>query len=273
MLASAPELSGANCSAPGVALLRAHAVLLGERIDVQALSGDRLAPGAVFIQSDSRARAIAFRHGTLVTFDMPSADEQALIERVLTHVKDAFPEHEQERVEIKICEEMPAVGVAEALSLPNRSHEVLLIVGDVLAKSVSLARSESRIAATFERIEPLAVDLQRTGKVDRRSSELVRQVAAMLLIEHRMVGRLEIADKPDLLWERPDLERVYLALADEFELSERDVVLKRKLTLLNRSAELFLNLLNEKRSLRVEWYIVALIVVEIALSLYELVLR
>ncbi|MCA9626647.1 MAG: RMD1 family protein, partial [Myxococcales bacterium] len=200
-------------------------------------------------------------------------EARALIETVVAQVRDPFPDREQEQVEIKICEENQAGRSIDGLSLPNTSPEVLLIVADVLAKSVSLARSEARIAANFERIEPFAVHLQRTGKVDRRSSELVRQVAAMLLIEHRMVGRLEIAEKPDLLWERPDLERVYLALTDEFELSERDVVLERKLTLLNRSAELFLNLLNEKRSLRVEWYIVALIVVEIALSVYDLLSR
>ncbi|MGE0321053.1 MAG: RMD1 family protein [Polyangiaceae bacterium] len=251
--------------------LAAHAILLGERIDVQGLVGDRLAPGAVLLRAESGAHAIAFRHGTLVCFDMSATEESALLERMTPQVKDPFPEQERERVTLKICEENQKS--SDALSLPSTSPEVLLIVADVLAKSVSLARSEARIGVTFERIEPLAVHLQRTGKVDRRSSELVRQVAAMLLIEHRMVGRLEIADKPDLLWERPDLERVYLALSDEFELSERDTVLKRKLTLLNRSAELFLNLLNEKRSLRVEWYIVALIVVEIGLSVYELFSR
>ncbi|MCA9647059.1 MAG: RMD1 family protein [Polyangiaceae bacterium] len=249
-----------------------QAILLGERIDVQRLDGERLASGAVLLGSEAAPSAIVFRHGTVVCFDLSSTEQNALIARLQHQVKDAFSDLEREGVTLKICEETQ-LKVSDPLTLPNRSLEVLLVVADVLAKSVSLARSESRIGATFERIEPLAVHLERTGKVDRRSSELVRQVAAMLLIEHRMVGRLEIADKPELLWERPDLERLYLALADEFELSERDVVLKRKLTLLNRSAELFLNLLNEKRSLRVEWYIVALIVVEIGLSVYDLLAR
>jgi uncharacterized Rmd1/YagE family protein len=40
--------------------------------------------------------------------------------------------------------------------------------------------------------------------------------------------------------------------------------------LLSRTIETVLDLLNQRRSLRVEWYIVILIVIEIGLTLYEM---
>jgi len=49
------------------------------------------------------------------------------------------------------------------------------------------------------------------------------------------------------------------------------LALERKLDLISRTAETLLGLLQDKRTLRVEWYIVILIVVEIVLYVYELV--
>ena len=77
-------------------------------------------------------------------------------------------------------------------------------------------------------------------------------------------------EKPELLWEHPELERLYHRLEGEYELSERHMALERKLDLLSKTAETLLGLLSTKRSLRVEWYIVILIVFEILLTLYEM---
>jgi len=73
-----------------------------------------------------------------------------------------------------------------------------------------------------------------------------------------------------VLWEQPELERLYVRLEDEYELRERHLALERKLDLISRTAETMLDLMQHKRSLRVEWYIVILIIVEILLTLYEI---
>ena len=85
-----------------------------------------------------------------------------------------------------------------------------------------------------------------------------------------MVGRVEVSEKPELLWEYPELEKLYVRLEDEFEIRERHLALERKLGIISRTAETLLDLLNNRRSLRVEWYIVLLIVAEILLTLYEM---
>ena len=79
-----------------------------------------------------------------------------------------------------------------------------------------------------------------------------------------------MTEKPEILWEHPELERLYQRMADEYELRERHAALERKLELIYRSAETLLDLLHSKRTLRVEWYIVILIVVEVLLTLYEM---
>jgi len=88
-----------------------------------------------------------------------------------------------------------------------------------------------------------------------------------------MVWRAEVGEKPEVLWENPELERLYPRLAEEYELRERHLALERKLDLIARTAQTLLDLLQHQRSLRVEWYIVVLILVEILLTVYAMFLH
>jgi len=82
-----------------------------------------------------------------------------------------------------------------------------------------------------------------------------------------------IAEKPGVLWENAALEGLFIRLEDEFEIKERHAALERKLNLITRSAETLLDLLHNRHSIRLEWYVIALIGVELLLSLYDLFLR
>jgi uncharacterized Rmd1/YagE family protein len=95
----------------------------------------------------------------------------------------------------------------------------------------------------------------------------------MLLIESRMVGRAEISEKPELLWDQPGLEGLFARLQDEFEIRERHLALERKMNLLSHTTQSVQDLLTTRHSLRVEWYIVILIVFEILLTLYEMFIK
>jgi uncharacterized Rmd1/YagE family protein len=85
-----------------------------------------------------------------------------------------------------------------------------------------------------------------------------------------MVGRVEVREKPELLWENTALERFYQRLEREYELRDRATSVERKLSLISRSAQTALDLLEQRSTRRVEWYIVVLIVVEILLTVYSM---
>ena len=70
-----------------------------------------------------------------------------------------------------------------------------------------------------------------------------------------------------------DLTPVLERLAQEYEIHDRQLALERKLRLISDTAQTLLDMLQTQRTLRVEWYIVILIVVEIVLTLYELFLH
>jgi len=88
-----------------------------------------------------------------------------------------------------------------------------------------------------------------------------------------MVGRAGIDEKPETLWDHTGLEGLFARLEDEFEITDRHSGLERKLNMISQTAHTVLELLSSKHALRVEWYIVMLIILEILLTLYQLFFR
>lgn len=252
--------------------IRVRALFIGERIDVRAFErADCIAEVPLLVRAGVEGCAALFRYGAVVLFGLQPLEEVSFLSQLVPLIGGTIAQPEDEDVELIISpggdERLDLSG---AISLTDASVERLQLVAEVLAKSVVLAHYERQVAKVFDAIEPLAAGLRQSGRVGSKGREVLRQIGDVLMVEHKMVGRVEVAEKPDLLWDHPQLERVYARLVDEYELSERHRALGRKLELISRTAETVLELLQHRRSLRVEWYIVILIVVEILLTLYEL---
>ncbi len=261
-----------NISFDGWERVRVHALLVGKRIDLRALHrGDSLKTTPLAIPAGEHGMAVLFRYGAVVLFNLQIVEEAAFLRSLESVIGDPLEDAEREEVQIAVDaagdERLDGNGI---ILLRELTTERLLIVADVLAKSVSLAWDENRVARVFERIEPVAEALRRDRGGRAFARQLLDHISDVLITQHRMVGRVEVTEKPELLWDRPQLERLYLRLKEEYELPERDRALTRKLDLIAQTASTALGLLQARRAHRVEWYIVLLIVVEIFLTLYEM---
>ena len=251
--------------------LRARALFIGERIDLRAMeTTQRLAVAPLVVTAGMRGCAVLFRYGAVVLFDLSPVEEAAFLAHLNHLVSEPFPRPEIEEVVINVYLQRDERVESSGISLRELNVERLQIVADILAKSVVLAYYEAKVAQVFDYIEPLAENLKREGRRGYQDKALLRQIGGTLLVQHKMVARVEVSEKPEILWEHPELERIYLRLQDEYELRERHLALERKLDLIARTVETLLDLLQHDRSLRVEWYIVILIVIEIFLTLYAM---
>lgn len=252
------------------ATVQGRALFLGERLNLSALENADCLATTPLVVTAAGGCAVLFRYGAIVIFGLEPVEEAAFLMQLEPLVVQPFAVRETEEVVLQL--EPTGAGRVEngTIWLQEFSIECLQIVADVLAKSVVLAHYEAGTASVFDQIEPFAAGLLSSNKSERQGKELLRQLGGTLSIQHKIVGRVEIIDKPDLLWDSPTLERVYRRLEDEYEIRERHLALERKLELISRTAETVLDLLQHNTGLRVEWYVVILIVVEIMLSLYDL---
>ena len=144
------------------------------------------------------------------------------------------------------------------------------MVAEALAKSTVLSHDERRVSAVFDVIEPFAQELSEHGRTPTNRKAILKLIGNALLIQQRVSGRVAVAEKPDVLWEKPELERLYARLEDEYELKERVDGLDRKLTVIAETANALTDIIDTRRSLRLEVAVVLLIVFEIAITFYQI---
>ncbi len=252
----------------------ARSLLVGERIDLRSMKGQPgiAAPHMPIITSaGEHGSAVLFRYGVVVFFNVSAVEEESFLRYLRDFIQEPYEYPESEDAVLGFSDQTSErVDKEGTIWLNEPQAERLQIVADILAKSVVLSFYEASTAKVFDRIEPLAAELNRRGKAAQGVKELLRQIGSTLLVQHKTVGRVAVEEKPELLWDYPELERLYLRLEDEYEIRERHLALDRKLEVVSRTAETLLDLLHHKRSLRVEWYIVILILVEILLTLYQM---
>jgi required for meiotic nuclear division protein 1 len=252
--------------------LLARAFLLGERLEIRGLDQRQaLATTPLTLRTGRRGFAVLFRYGVVCLFDVNAEEEAHFLADIARLVSDPLPSPVREQANVDIVPDAPIEHIDGdgTIVLTEISAERLQVVADVLAKELVLEHYEVRIAAVFDRVEPLAGRLRQSGRHDFSTTDLLTQIGDVLLTKHRMVGRAEVVEKPEVLWNQPNLEGLFGRLEREYEIRERSRALERKLEVIGDTAETLLDLVHTRRSLRVEWYIVALIVFELLLSLYQ----
>lgn len=250
--------------------LKARALLLGDRLDLKLFKiSDCLATTPLTLEVDvDGGIAVLFRYGVIVLFGVPRADEIEFIGMLKTQLTNPYAVPEVEEMEIHSGRS--SIGVRSgAISLDSITLEKLQVIADALSKNLVLALYEKKVAGEFDKIEPLAQELATKGRVSAGSGKLLSKIGNMLLIEHRMVGRAEIGDKPETLWNFPHLGGLYASMEDEFELMERQSALERKLGLISETAQTLVDVSDNKQLHKLEWYVIGLILFEIVLSLYD----
>lgn len=254
-------------------ILHTEALVLGSRLDDRTLQRQNAVATLPLTLRVGDGHAVVFRFGVVVLFDLPEAEAERFLALVRPCLQQPFEVIERESTEIRIEPDGPeGIGSEHYVRLLDLTPGRMQVVALALAKSALLGHFEVAVTQVFDRVETLAEQLRRGGRF-ARSRPLLREIGDVLLIQARTVGRAEVTEKPELTWDEPVLDRLYERLASEYELRDRDLALSRKLDLIQHTAQTYLDLVQNRQTLRVEWYIVLLIVFEILLSLYDFLLR
>ena len=251
--------------------LTARAVVLGERIDTLGLERRDALSTAPLSFRVADGLVVVFRYGVVVLIGLDPITEDDVIRGILPRVHGQHEAREEESIQVAAGE-----GASEGVEpdgvvrIGALSPDKLLVVADAVAKSAALEQDERQVAKVFDTIEPWARKLSDTGKRPGGRRDMIRLIGASLLVQHRVAERVAVREKPDILWDRPDLERLYARLEDEYELVERAETLGRKLDLIGETATVMTDLIDTERSLRLEAIIVILILAEIFITLFQM---
>jgi uncharacterized Rmd1/YagE family protein len=267
--------------APGLPALgdktNVRALLVGDRIDTTALERDEKLPSIsalpLAVRAGANGIAVVFRYGVVVFVGLSAAEESEFVKnlrsRIVGPLKAREREEESAAIEVSI-EREDQIPPGGPIYVRDMAIERLLLIAYALADSVVLARDEREVSSVFDTIEPFARKLGEEGRTPGSRSTVLKLIGNALLVQHRVSGRVAVAEDPDVLWDRPDLGRLYSRLKDEYELKERVDGLSRKLAVISETAQALTDMIDTQRSLRLEVLIVALIAFEIAITFYQM---
>lgn len=248
-----------------------RALQLGESLDIKGLEReDAFSTNPLAFRTASGGSAVLFKTGAVAFFNMTPIEEDEMIRGLAGRVINPLDVREVETVGIVVkAADEELVSSAGTLQVKSADQNRLLLVAEALAMSVALAYDERRIARAFVRIEPVATSLIKRRLPAGPQSALLEQIGEALLIQQRLASRVDLDEKPDVLWDHPELERFWAKLVDEYDLPSRARAIERKLVVIRETADTITDLISTRTSHRLEWYIIVLIGIEIALGLYD----
>jgi uncharacterized Rmd1/YagE family protein len=257
---------------PTLARRRVRALLLSDRIDTSNLERDGVVSTVPLTYRFGKDGLVTlFRYGVAVLIGLAPAEEDEVLRSLSARLIRAVEPHEEEIAHIMVVpEKEDQILPGGPITLKAVTPEHLVVIADALSKSVVLARDEREVAAVFELVEPFARQLAEKGRTSGGRRAILKHIGNALLVQHRVSGRVAVTEKPDVVWDRPDLERLYARLEDEYELKERAEALSRKLSVIAETAEVLTDIIDTRRSLRLEIVIVLLIAFEIVITGYQI---
>ena len=250
---------------------RIRAFLLSDRIDTANLEHDGVVSTApVTYKFGKDGFVTLFRYGVAVTMCLSPEEEQQVLRTLEPRLVHPITPPEEETLLIEQAPDKDdQILPGGPLLLKQITPEHLVVIADALSKSVVLARDEREVAGVFDIVEPFARQLAESGRLYEGRRTILRHIGNALLVQSRLSGRVAVTEKPDVVWDRQDLDRLYARLEDEYELKERAEALSRKLAVIANTAEILTDTIDTRRSLRLELIIVILIAVELAIAGFQ----
>jgi uncharacterized Rmd1/YagE family protein len=162
----------------------------------------------------------------------------------------------------------PRVGW-DQVSVPEETTELVAAVALLMGQSAALERYEHAASNLLDEALALSRELAARGRLPHRSGKLVRQLGRITADRLELARWFYLVDRPTETWEDSRVASLYDALFANLELAQRHQAMLHKLEAVERATETVVDLWQGRRGAWLEIAIVALIVFEIALTLWR----
>ena len=110
-------------------------------------------------------------------------------------------------------------------------------------------------------------DLKHSGKINMTQAEVLRKTGEIFQLRCQINLSLDLLDTPDFYWDREKLEKLYHSTCSHLAVKKRTSVMNDKLSHLCELMHLLETHLTDKHHVRLEWFIIILIMIEVFFEL------
>lgn len=221
--------------------------------------------------------------GTIIGWEI---DESYLINKFIPLIESTIPTYSKSSWESDELDFIELQSVTSHKTTGNSFmvNDLIVLQGnddrkflDKLAFSIGFSRS-TRLSILENELEnfinmtKLNSQFLAEGKaINSNESDILKLTGRLFLLRGKLNLYNELIDTPDFYWNEPNLEKIYQVISNSLDINLRISILNRKIDYATEEQRVFLSLLNEKKSTRLEWTIIILIMVEVAFETYNVV--
>ncbi|CAI5758648.1 unnamed protein product [Candida verbasci] len=138
-----------------------------------------------------------------------------------------------------------------------------------LSRSTRLSILETQLDNFLNLTKQNAELLSKGKQITTSEHEFLKITGQLFLLRGKLNLYSELIDTPDLYWSEPKLEKIYDKVSKILDINSRISILNRKLDYATDEQRAFLSVLNEKKSTRLEWIIIVLILIEVCFEIFH----
>ncbi|EPP35356.1 hypothetical protein CP10139811_0907 [Chlamydia ibidis] len=211
--------------------------------------------------------AIFFPFGVTVFWGWEEAEEVKMLQSIVTASPDILPQPEIDCYNFDYGEKLQIR--RDRLILADKHLNTKLAISFGLAQSVKLTIFEATIYKTIEDSKRLPQDLATKGKISMPRKAIAKKIGKLFLDKASVNLHSDILDEPDFFWEHPETQPIYVDVLSCLDINARINVLNHRLTILGDVLEILNDQLNHQHSSALEWTIICLIMLEVAVALLK----
>ncbi|KAJ8100695.1 hypothetical protein POJ06DRAFT_253442 [Lipomyces tetrasporus] len=248
------------------------------------------------LSSGQKADAFVLSNGSIVTFGMTEIDTIRLADELRPaeirpyQVRESedmdyveFPEEQYENSNVdeehnrhhreEVRKRSFIDGETICIRGPDRVVDKAAFASG-LARSTKLAVLEMGLEKYLESIRDITDRLATGAKLPVHDGrEVLKKTGELLTLRGNLNLYSELTETPDLYWSEPELETIYRAISKNLDIAPRIAILNKKLDYVSEVVSILKAHLSEEQSVRLEWMIIILIMVEVAFETSHFVER
>lgn len=214
--------------------------------------------------------AVVLHFGVVVFWNVPSVKQQQFIRQLKPYIKSSLRPELTDQLQLHVGQKNAVADDYVYIKTPTLNTIVALSF--VLAQSIVLTRMEQSIDTHLQKLNGMLRQVQRYGTTLYQRRKILRSLSQMLRDRTHAFYEYSFHRTPAEVWANPDTALLYHQLVEELEIHDRVRLVNEKWETVSESLQFVLDIIKEKRGLRIELVILIIaVLVDVVLTIWQIV--
>lgn len=211
-----------------------------------------------------------FSYGALCFWGMDSSMQENILELLKPFENGVLSRSFSDRCLYTYGDEIGIDEEKDSVTLDSPDDLIKLSFSYGFTQSVKLQSFEHVVDETIQSTRHIPQELATHGKISLSGRKISQQIGELFIIRSSMTLHCDILDLPEFFWRLPRYEPYYHMCSGYMDITARLDVLNRRLDVIHELYGVLSEELKHQKSIRLELYVVILIIAEVVLSGFHL---